>query len=220
MHLALFDLDHTLLSCDSDHEWGQHLVEQGALDAVDYARRHAAYAAAYLAGTLDIEDFVRFQLAPLARFPLTTLQKWHADYLQRRIRPQITGAARQLVERHRKRGDLNAVVTATNQFVTAPIGLEFGIDYTLAPQPEVRDGAFTGRALGTLTFGAGKVVRVGEWMAELGHDWSTFETTTFYSDSRNDLPLLERVSHPVVVDPDPVLEAHARQNGWPILSLR
>lgn len=219
MRLALFDLDHTLLPIDSDYEWAQFLIRRGILDGEHYERENDRFFRAYQDGTLDIHDFLRFQLAPLAKYPRSTLDAWHADYMREVIEPHITPVARELVDRHRQAGDLTALVTATNAFVTAPIARAFGIDHLVATGVEERDGGFTGRPHGTPSFKEGKVTRTGEWLATLGHELDGFERSWFYSDSRNDLPLLERVTDPIATNPDAVLHATALERGWPVLRL-
>ncbi|MBY0440279.1 MAG: HAD-IB family hydrolase [Burkholderiales bacterium] len=218
MKLVLFDLDNTLLAGDSDYEWGQFLIDTGVLDRTEYEARNQSFYDQYKAGTLDIMEFLAFALAPLASHPRETLDAWHAGFMQRRILPMIGAPARALVARHA--GDLCAVVTATNSFVTEPIVREFGIPHLLATEPEQDgQGRFTGRVAGIPCFREGKVSRVQAWLAGLGHEVADFDEQWFYSDSANDLPLLERVSHPVAVDPDDRLRAVALQRGWPVLAL-
>lgn len=219
MNLALFDLDNTLLAGDSDFEWAQFLIEKGVLDREVYEARNVEFYDQYRAGTLDIHEFLDFQLKPLSRHPRALLESWRDEYLQRKILPMITRKARDLVESHAS--DARAVVTATNSFVTRPIARAFGIENLVATDPEEDgDGEFTGRVRGTPAFREGKVVRVEAWLAELGLGWSAFEQTWFYSDSLNDLPLLQKVSHPVAVDPDETLKEHALAAGWQVISLR
>ena len=217
MRLALFDLDNTLLAGDSDYEWAQFLIEEGVLERESYEARNREFFEQYKAGVLDIREFLDFQLKPLAQYPRATLDAWHRAFMQRKILPMITAAARELVERHR--GDLRVIVTATNRFVTAPIAAEFGVENLVATDPEEREGGFTGGFVGEPCFREGKIVRLEAWLAERGLALDRFEQSWFYSDSANDLPLLERVTHPVAVDPDPRLEAHARARGWPVLHL-
>jgi HAD superfamily hydrolase (TIGR01490 family) len=220
MNLALFDLDNTLLACDSDYEWGQFLVDRGVLGREEYESQNAAFYEQYKAGTLDIHEFLGFALRPLAAHTAEQLDVWHADFMATRIRPAIGAKARALVEQHLSDGDLCAVVTATNSFVTAPVAREFGIQHLVATEPERIDGRFTGRVAGTPCFREGKVARVEGWLAGLGHSLAGFGRSSFYSDSHNDLALLERVTHPVAVDPDPKLAAVARARGWAAVSLR
>jgi len=218
--LILFDLDNTLLSGDSDHSWAQFLIETGVLDGASYAARNDAFYAQYKAGTLNIYEFLEFQLAPLAQHPRNRLDEWHARFMREKILPIITPAARALVAGHLAEGSLCAVVTATNDFVTAPIAREFGIPHLVATRAQICDGAYTGQPEGTPCFREGKLVRVDQWLAGLGKNWHTFAQSRFYSDSHNDLPLLERASQPVVVDGDDTLRAIAEKRGWPQISLR
>jgi HAD superfamily hydrolase (TIGR01490 family) len=220
MKLALFDLDHTLLSGDSDYEWGQFLVDHGVLAREEYEAQNAAFYEQYKAGTLDIHEFLGFALRPLADHTDADLARWHAQFMAERIRPMISARARALVREHLQAGDLCAIVTATNRFVTAPIAREFAVPHLLATEPERVGGRYTGRVAGTPCFREGKIRRVEEWLAGLGRALADFEESAFYSDSHNDLPLLERVTRPVAVDPDPQLAAAARARGWPVISLR
>lgn len=220
MNLTLFDLDNTLLSSDSDFEWAQFLITKGVLDREVHEAKNQAFYDDYKAGVLDIHVFLEFQLAPLARHSRAELDAWHREFMITRILPQISAAARTLVDRHRQAGDLCAIVTATNSFVTGPICREFGIPHLVATIPAHQGGQFTGAPRGTPAFREGKIERVEAWLESLGLWWGAFEQSTFYSDSLNDLPLLARVSHPTAVDPDDTLRAHASQHGWPILSLR
>ncbi len=215
--LVLFDLDDTLLAGDSDFEWAQFLIEQNVLDREVYEVRNQAFYDQYKAGTLDIREFLDFQLKPLSRHPRPVLEAWHREYMERKIRPIIRRGARPLIERHG--GDLRVVITATNSFVTAPIAREFGIDNLIATEPEERNGEFTGGVTGIPCFREGKVRRLESWLAEQGMTLASFGESWFYSDSYNDLPLLERVTHPVAVGPDDRLRAHAVQRGWTIMSL-
>jgi HAD superfamily hydrolase (TIGR01490 family) len=218
--LALFDLDHTLLAGDSDYEWGQFLVEHGVLARAEYEAQNAAFFEQYKAGTLDIHEYLGFALRPLAAHTPQDLARWHAEFMRSRILPMITAPARALVRRHLEADELCAVVTATNSFVTAPIAREFGVPHLVATEPESRDGRFTGRLAGTPCFREGKIRRVDEWLAGMGRRLEDFADSHFYSDSHNDLPLLERVRRPVAVDPDPRLAAEAARRGWRVISLR
>jgi len=215
--LVLFDLDNTLLAGDSDFEWAQFLIEQGVLDREVYEARNQKFYDQYKAGTLDIFEFLDFQLKPLSRHPRAVLDAWHREFMARKIRPLIRDSARALVERHR--ADMRVVITATNSFVTAPIAREFGIGHLIATEPEQRDGEFTGNAAGVPCFREGKVRRLESWLALQGMTMKSFDESWFYSDSLNDLPLLVRVTHPVAVDPDATLRAHAEKLGWPVISL-
>ena len=218
MKLVLFDLDNTLLAGDSDYEWGQFLIDSGVLDRAVYEARNQQFYDQYKAGTLDILAFLEFALAPLAAHPRATLDAWHREFMAQRIEPMIRAPARALVAQHRH--DLCAVVTATNSFVTAPIARAFGIPHLIATEPEQIDGKFTGRVAGIPSFREGKVTRVAQWLAARGEAAQSFQERWFYSDSANDLPLLEQVSHPVAVDPDDRLREIAVARGWPLLSLR
>jgi HAD superfamily hydrolase (TIGR01490 family) len=217
MNLALFDLDNTLLAGDSDFEWAQFLIEKGVLDREIYEARNQAFYDQYKAGTLDIREFLDFQLKPLARHERAVLDAWHAEYVARKILPIIRDSARGLVARHR--GDTRVLITATNSFVTAPIAREFGIERLIATDPEERDGQFTGGVAGIPCFREGKVERLEGWLRSQDLTLASFERSWFYSDSLNDLPLLERVTDPVAVDPDETLRAHAQSRGWPVISL-
>ncbi|HXF65669.1 MAG TPA: HAD family hydrolase [Burkholderiales bacterium] len=216
--LVLFDLDNTLLCGDSDFEWAQFLIDRGVLDRELYEARNRRFYEQYRAGTLDIHAFLDFQLKPLSRHPRAQLEAWRSEYLERKVRPMIREQARALVARHR--GDLCAVITATNSFVTGPIAREFGIEHLIATEPEQRNGEFTGGVVGTPCFREGKVERLEAWLAGRGATLGDFAESWFYSDSLNDLPLLERVSHPVAVDPDETLARHAAARGWRIISLK
>jgi HAD superfamily hydrolase (TIGR01490 family) len=218
--LALFDLDNTLLAGDSDYEWGQFLVDRGILDRASYEAQNAAYFEQYKAGTLDIHEYLGFALRPLAEHAPEDLARWHDEFMRTRIEPMIGEPARSLVRRHLAQGDLCAIVTATNSFVTAPIARAFGIAHLIATEPESRDGHFTGRVQGTPCFREGKIARLDTWLASQGRPLAEFDESTFYSDSHNDMPLLERVSRPIAVDPDPQLATEAARRGWPVISLR
>ena len=220
MNLVLFDLDNTLLACDSDYEWGQFLVTRGVLERDAYEAQNAAFYEQYKAGVLDIHAFLGFALRPLAEHAPEDLDRWHGEFMLARIRPAMGAPAKALVQRHLAAGDLCAVVTATNSFVTGPIAREFGVPHLVATEPERSAGRFTGRVAGMPCFREGKIVRVEAWLAGQGRRLQDFPQSTFYSDSHNDLPLLERVSHPVAVDPDAALAAEAARRGWPVISLR
>ena len=218
MKLVLFDLDNTLLAGDSDFEWAQFLIEQGVLDREVYEAQNGAFYDQYKAGTLDIMEFLNFQLKPLSRHPRAVLDAWHREFMARKILPMIRSSARALVERHED--DTRAVITATNSFVTGPIAREFGIAHLIATEPEQRGGEFTGNVCGIPCFREGKVKRLETWLADQGMTLAAFDESWFYSDSLNDLPLLTRVTHPVAVDPDGTLRTHAEARGWPIISLQ
>ena len=216
--LALFDLDNTLLTSDSDYEWAQFLVGKGVLDRNVYEARNEAFYEHYKAGTLDIHEFLDFQLKPLADHPRAQLDAWHAEFMQKRILPMIARGTWDLLAKHA--GDVRVIITATNSFVTAPIARHLGIGHLIATEPEQLDGEFTGRVEGTPSFREGKVARLEQWLAGRGASWDAVGECWFYSDSLNDLPLLSRVQRPVAVDPDPTLKQHAEAAGWQIISLR
>jgi HAD superfamily hydrolase (TIGR01490 family) len=217
MALAIFDLDNTLLTGDSDYLWGVFLSETGAVDRADYERENERFFREYHEGRLDIFEFLAFSLRPLAQHPLPQLLAWRERFLAERIEPLITPASRALVEQHRDAGDTLMIITATNAFVTAPIAARYGIPHLIATEPEQVDGRYTGRVAGIPSFREGKVQRLEAWLAEHGGD---LHDAWFYSDSHNDLPLLRRVTHPVAVDPDRQLAGEAERHGWPVISLR
>jgi HAD superfamily hydrolase (TIGR01490 family) len=218
MRLALFDLDNTLLAGDSDFEWAQFLIDQGVLDREVYEARNQHFYDQYKAGTLDIHEFLDFQLKPLARHPRTQLDAWHREFMAGKVIPMIAPGTPALLQHHA--GDVCMIVTATNSFVTAPIARFLGVPHLIATEPEHNAGEFTGRVTGTPSFREGKVARLEQWLAEQGKAWADVSESWFYSDSLNDLPLLERVQHPVAVDPDATLREHAAAKGWPVISLR
>ncbi|HEY5791412.1 MAG TPA: HAD family hydrolase [Gammaproteobacteria bacterium] len=217
MALALFDLDNTLLAGDSDYLWGCFLAREGLVDAASHERENLRYYHDYQAGRLDIHEFLRFALRPLADHDPRLLEALRARFVAEMIAPIVAPGAPALLARHRARGDRLAIITATNRFVTAPIAALLGIDDLLATEPEQVDGRYTGEPAGIPCFREGKVLRLQAWLAETGMDLAD---SWFYSDSHNDLPLLEAVTHPVAVDPDPQLRETAAARGWEVLSLR
>ena len=217
--LALFDLDHTILPIDSDFEWGDFLARRGIVDAAWFKRRNEEFFAQYQAGTIDMRAFLEFGLAPLAAHDRATLDALHAAYMREVVVPQIRPQALALVAAHRDAGDLCAIVTATNSFVTGPIARRFGIEHLIGTVAAQVGGRFTGAVRGEPCFREGKVTRVEAWLESLGLAWSSFSNTTFYSDSRNDVALLERVTVPVATNPDASLAATAAARGWRILQL-
>lgn len=217
MPLALFDLDNTLLAGDSDYLWGEFLVERGIVDGEHYARENERFYREYQAGTLDIHAWLAFQLSPLAAHEPGFMLELRSRFLQEKIQPIILPAARALIESHRARGDTLLIITATNSFITRPIAALLGINHLLATEPEVVDGRYTGRVTGTPCFRNGKVERLSLWLAENRMD---LNGSWFYSDSHNDLPLLQLVDHPVAVNPDETLAHFATSRAWPILDLR
>lgn len=219
MRLAIFDLDNTLLAGDSDFQWGQFLIEQGVLERATHEARNLQFYEDYKRGTLDIQAFLQFQLQPLTQYPREQLDAWHALYMARKVRPMMTAKSIALVEKHRAQGDVLMIITATNDFVTAPIANAYGIAHLIATTAEQVDGRYSGRGTGVPSFQQGKITRLQQWLAERNQALQDYEST-FYSDSHNDLPLMELVDHAVAVDPDPILKAHAQKQDWPIISLR
>ncbi|KMQ81172.1 Phosphoserine phosphatase [Candidatus Burkholderia pumila] len=223
MNLALFDLDHTLIPTDSDHEWSRFMVKLGIVDADKFARQNDAFYADYKAGVLDINAYLHAMLAPLAKYSREQLTDWHAQFMREVINPRIVPSAERLVREHQDNGDLCCLVTATNAFITAPIAEAFGIETLIACEVETVDnhpnGALTGKPTGTPSYREGKILRVEEWLATMDKSIDSFKHSYFYSDSHNDIPLLERVTDPVATNPNDTLRVHARSHGWRILNL-
>ncbi|MGZ8095871.1 MAG: histidinol-phosphatase [Methylosarcina sp.] len=217
MSLAIFDLDNTLIADDSDYLWGQFLVDQGIVDKHQYEAANARFYDEYKQGTLDIVEFLRFSLRPLAQHDPAQLFAWRDRFVSEIIKPLLLESARELIAKHKDRGDTLLVITATNRFVTEPIVKLYGIDHLLATSPEFIDGRYTGKFVGEPCFQQGKVKLLQQWLADAKE---TMENSWFYSDSHNDLPLLSMVDHAVAVDPDEKLKNHAQKAGWPIISLR
>ena len=217
MSLALFDLDNTLLAGDSDYLWGVFLVEKGLVDGELYKAANEKFYQQYADGELDIHEFLNFSLNPLSQIPMPTLAALHEEFMDKHIRPLMTSLGKEKIEQHKELGDTTLIITATNRFVTEPIARAFGVDDLIATEPEIVDGRYTGKVAGTPCFQQGKITRLQQWMQT--HD-ETLEDSTFYSDSHNDLPLLNIVEQPVAVDPDPQLEKTATENGWPVISFR
>lgn len=217
MRLAIFDLDNTLLAGDSDHLWGEYLVRHGIVDAGTYARENDRFYRDYQAGTLDIHAYAAFSLQPLVERGMEALLELRQRFLDEEIAPIVAPGAPALLEKHRAQGDHLLITTATSRFVTEPIAALLGVDTLIATDPEIIDGRYTGRIAGMPNFQSGKVHKLRDWLAQAGAEaW----TQVFYSDSRNDLPLLELAHQAVAVDPDEVLRAEALRRGWPIISLR
>jgi len=217
MALVIFDLDNTLIANDSDFLWGEYLVQNGHVDAEDFAKQNAQFYQDYQAGTLDIVAYQRFALKPLGEQNTETLANWHKEFMQTFIEPIVLPKALALVEEHKAKGDRVMIITATNTFVTRPIGQRYGITELLGTEGEIVNGRYTGEIAGIPTFQKGKVARLNEWLKQ---ENETLEGSYFYSDSFNDLPLLEIVDHPIVVDGDDKLLTIAQQRNWPCISLR
>ncbi|HAZ42092.1 MAG TPA: HAD-IB family hydrolase [Methylococcaceae bacterium] len=217
MALAIFDLDNTLLSGDSDYLWGQYLVDRGIVDQAQYEEANARFYDDYKAGTLNIDAFLKFALKPLSEHPRAQLEQWRSEFIDSLIRPILLPAAREVIAAHKSLGHTLMIITATNAFVTAPIAALYGIDHLIATLPEISDDRYTGNYLGTACFQEGKVERLNAWLKETG---ASLEGSWFYSDSHNDLPLLKMVETAIAVDPDETLHAYANQTSWPIITLR
>lgn len=217
--LALFDLDHTLLPIDSADGWSHFLVKSAGLDPVEYGEKIRGFAADYHAGCFDIEGYLAFQMGLLARFPREQLELWRTAFLRSQVMPAMRFEAQTLVEKHRSDGYTVAIVTGTHSFVTRPIAALFGIDHLIAVEPEQKDGEFTGRYLPPHTYQQGKLVATDAFLARHGSTLDALEDSVFYSDSINDLPLLERVKRPVVTNGDARLKAIAAESGWQTMEL-
>jgi HAD superfamily hydrolase (TIGR01490 family) len=215
--VTIFDLDNTLIGGDSDYLWGQFLIEQGAVDKTSYNRDNHRYYLEYQQGTLNIMEFLNFQLRPLAEHDPDRLYDWRTQFIDEKIRPIILPAALTLIDEHRDKGNTLVVITATNRFITDPIVALLKIDNLIATDPEMVNGRYTGHVMGIPCFREGKVKRLHEWLKASGEN---LVESSFYSDSHNDIPLLEVVTYPVVVDPDETLAQHAEMKGWPIITLR
>ncbi len=217
MALAIFDLDNTLINGDSDHAWGEFLCERGIVDIDVYRQANDHFYQQYVDGSMDIDEFLNFALKPLQDFKMEQLKQWHSEFMIEKIEPMMQPKALQKLSMHRDKGDFILIITATNLFVTAPIAAFLEVDDIIATAPEVINGEYTGKYLGTPCFQAGKITRLQQWLANNSHQ---LKGSFFYSDSRNDLPLLEIVDYPVAVDADPYLTKVAQQNGWPIISFK
>lgn len=220
MDLAIFDLDNTLLAGDSDFQWGQYLIEQGLLNREQHEAKNIQFYHDYNDGKLDIMAFLKFQLKPLSEHSRAFLDELHKGYMEQKVRPMMLQKAQELVNHHKARGDQLLVITATNSFTTTPIARAYGIDALIGTDPEQINGEFTGGVQGLPSFQEGKVTRLHQWLQARGETLKSYEHTWFYSDSRNDIPLLSIVDKPVAVDPDPTLRQHAENMGWNIMSLR
>jgi HAD superfamily hydrolase (TIGR01490 family) len=217
MALAIFDLDNTLLGGDSDYLWGEFLVENDYVVSKYHQKMNEVFYQQYLAGTMDMVEFLAFQLKPLADNDIAKLHRWRETYLSQKIAPIMLSAARELIKKHQHAGDTLLIITATNDFITAPIADQLGIANLIATEAEMIDGQYTGKVAGTPSYQEGKVTRLNEWLAE---QHISLEGSYFYSDSHNDLPLLKLVDHPVAVDPDDTLRQFAEQQSWKVISLR
>jgi HAD superfamily hydrolase (TIGR01490 family) len=217
MALALFDLDNTLLAGDSDYLWGCFLSDKGLVDKELYEQANLRFYEQYKQGTLDIHEFLNFALTPLAENDFSRLQSFHTEFMETSIRPIMTQAGQDKINQHRQQGDTIVIITATNSFVTGPIAEAFGVDHLIATEPEIQNGQYTGKVSGTPCFQRGKITKLNAWLETSGKN---LQGSYFYSDSHNDLPLLEQVSYPVAVDPDDQLKAIAQQRNWKIETFR
>lgn len=217
MRLALFDLDNTLLGGDSDHAWGDYLCRRGILNGDVYKARNDAFYQDYLAGTLDNAAYLNFSMGIFGRHDTAQLDQWHREFMRDCIDALLLPKAKALLDTHREAGDTLVIITATNRVVTGPIAEKLGVEHLIATECEMIDGRYTGRSTDVPCFREGKVIRLNRWIEENGY---SLDDSYFYSDSLNDLPLLEQVTHPVAVDPDPNLRAEALKRGWPVISLR
>lgn len=217
MPLTIFDLDETLIAADSDHEWGQFVIDKGLVDAQKHKKKNDDFYEQYKAGQLDIDEYLQFSCSILTQYSIEDLHRFRSEFVAQRILPIILDKAQDLVKKHRELGDTLLVITSTIEFVTRPIVDEFGIDILIAPDPEIVSNRYTGRIVGVPSFAAGKVTRLEQWLA---NRQDSLEGSSFYSDSHNDLPLLRLVDNPVAVDPDPILREKAEENQWSIISLR
>ena len=217
MALAIFDLDNTLIAGDSDHAWGEFLIEKGVVDKAEFKATNDQFYADYLEGKLDIIEYIRFALAPLKAHSLTQLHEWRKEFIKTIVEPMVLPKGLALIEEHKQKGDYCLIITATNQFVTEPIADMLGVDDLIATVPEFKEGYYTGEIVGTPSYQEGKVVRLNEWLED--HSY-TISESFFYSDSHNDIPLLEEVGYPIVVDGDDSLLAYAKEKSWQTISLR
>ena len=217
MALALFDLDNTLLSDDSDFLWGCFLVEKGLVEKSTYDEANQRFYAEYKQGTLDIFEFLAFSLKPLTQFSMQELNVLHNEFMEKHIKSAMTAKGIKQIQHHRDKGDFTLIITATNSFVTGPIAKAFNADELIATEPEIIDGRYTGQVAGTPCFQGGKITRLNQWLESTSHN---LDNSTFYSDSHNDISLLEQVTIPVAVDPDDELKAIALKRGWEICSFR
>ena len=218
MALAIFDLDNTLIADDSDYLWGEFLCERGLVEVKSYRQKNNDFYEQYQQARLDINEYLEFALEPLTQYSIEELNDYHRLFMDEYIHPIILEKARVLLHKHRDQGDHLMIITATSRFVTEPIAREFGVDTLLAVEPEIQNNRYTGNVVGTPTYQEGKIIRLNEWLSE-NPDYS-MEGSYFYSDSKNDLPLLKKVDYPFAVNPDPELEKVASERDWPVLNLR
>lgn len=221
MNLAMFDLDHTLINCDSDNEWPKYLMQKGVVDKTFVDTKNNKFYQDYLHGCLNMDEFLAFQLAPLSRFTRAELNRMHAEFMDNYIVPNISDQALQQVQQHRKAGDELLLISATNEFIITPIAHLFGIRNIIGVMLATdAEGNYTGHYVGTPSFKEGKIVRLQQWLATQGKTLTDYDQVYFYSDSHNDLPLLQLASRPVAVNPDRILLAQAQKNGWPVMNWR
>lgn len=217
MKLALFDLDNTLIANDSDYLWGEFLTENGYVDGNSYKEGHDRFYEDYLNGVLDIDEFLKFQLHPLSTQPISILEQWRERYIEEKIQPFMLPAAKDLIEKHRQQDHTLMIITATNRFITQPIAHMLDIEHLIACEPEIKDNRYTGNYVDIPSFQEGKVIRLNNWLKQQDQEMTE---SWFYSDSRNDIPLLDIVDHATAVDPDDTLKEYAEAKNWPIISLR
>ena len=215
MSLAIFDLDNTLIGGDSDFLWGEFLGEEGVVDTNAYCKKNEYFYQQYDLGTLDIYSWLEFCLEPLTRYSMTELQELHHRFMIQKIEPILLDKAQNCINRHKERGDTVLVITASTSFVTAPIVKKYGINHLLATEPEIKEGRYTGGVSGMPCFQSGKIDKLMPWLQK---NKETLTGSTFYSDSHNDLPLLELVDNPVAVNADKILTQIAEKKGWKVLN--
>ena len=218
--LAIFDLDNTLLGGDSDHAWGEYLIHAGLVDADEHRRRNDEFYAEYQKGTLDMNAYLEFAIAPVVGFSPERLNALHAEFMRLYVEPMMLPAGQALIDEHKANGDITLIVTATNRFVTQPIAERLGVHDLIATDLEQKEGVFSGKIAGIPCFQAGKITKIGEWLKTQSNPDLSLNNSIFYSDSFNDIPLLEAATEAVAVDPDETLRAHATNKGWRIISLR
>jgi HAD superfamily hydrolase (TIGR01490 family) len=218
--LAIFDLDNTLLGGDSDHAWGEYLIHAGLVDAEEHRRRNDGFYAQYKQGVLDMNEYLEFAIAPVVGFSKERLAQLHAEFMRLFVEPMMLPAAQSLVDQHKAAGDLCLIVTATNRFVTGPIAERLGVHDLIATDLEIINEVFTGKISGIPCFKSGKINKLQDWLNARGDTSLSLDNSIFYSDSFNDIPLLEVASEAIAVDPDDTLKAHASSKGWRIISLR